>query len=70
MPAAVLTELLEISPETATAWTQSGGNWARYADELQAAASPLTVGGTGERPVGHQAAVGAEFLGVVRACQE
>jgi hypothetical protein len=34
LPAAVLTELLGISPETATAWTQSGGNWARYAAEL------------------------------------
>ncbi|WP_406407115.1 hypothetical protein [Streptomyces sp. NBC_01643] len=35
LPASVLTELLGISPETATAWTQSGGNWARYAAELQ-----------------------------------
>lgn len=35
LPAAVLTELLGISPETATAWTQSGGNWARYAAEVQ-----------------------------------
>ena len=33
LPAAVLTELLGISPETATAWTQEGGNWARYAAE-------------------------------------
>ncbi|MFB7186957.1 hypothetical protein ACFCZT_17025 [Streptomyces sp. NPDC056230] len=29
LPAAALTELVGISPETATAWTQSGGNWAR-----------------------------------------
>ncbi|MFF7872161.1 hypothetical protein ACFZCT_37830 [Streptomyces qaidamensis] len=35
LPAAVLTELLGISPETATAWTLTGGNWARYAAELQ-----------------------------------
>ncbi|MFD9375154.1 hypothetical protein ACFWBH_06375 [Streptomyces sp. NPDC059999] len=35
LPAAVLTELLGISPETATAWTQSGGHWARYAAEVQ-----------------------------------
>jgi hypothetical protein len=34
LPAAVLTELLGLSPETATAWTQTGGNWARYAAEL------------------------------------
>lgn len=34
LPATVLTELLGISPDTATAWTQSGGNWARYAAEL------------------------------------
>ncbi|MFK8849367.1 hypothetical protein [Streptomyces sp. Ac-502] len=34
LPAAVLTELLGISPETATAWTQSGGQWARYAAEV------------------------------------
>ncbi|MBC9731407.1 hypothetical protein [Streptomyces sp. TRM68367] len=35
LPAAILTELLGISPETATAWTQEGGHWARYAAELQ-----------------------------------
>ncbi|MFI2259153.1 hypothetical protein [Streptomyces tubercidicus] len=35
LPAAVLTKLLGLSPETVTAWTQSGGNWARYAAELQ-----------------------------------
>ncbi|MER6530512.1 hypothetical protein [Streptomyces sp. NPDC001508] len=35
LPATVLTELLGISIETATAWTQVGGNWARYAAELQ-----------------------------------
>lgn len=35
LPAAVLSQLLGLSPETATAWTQSGGNWARYAAELQ-----------------------------------
>lgn len=34
LPATILTELLGISIETATAWTQSGGNWARYAAEL------------------------------------
>ncbi|MFJ4526161.1 hypothetical protein ACIP4Y_35470 [Streptomyces sp. NPDC088810] len=35
LPAAVLSKLLGISPEGATAWTQSGGNWARYAAGLQ-----------------------------------
>ncbi|MFF3088819.1 hypothetical protein ACFVRB_27820 [Streptomyces nojiriensis] len=40
LPAAVLTELLGISPGTATAWTQSGGNWARYAAELQSRSQP------------------------------
>ncbi len=40
LPAAVLTELLGISPETATAWTQSGGNWARYAAELHGRPNP------------------------------
>ncbi|MFD6478962.1 hypothetical protein ACFWEH_36230 [Streptomyces anulatus] len=35
LPAAILTELLGISPETATAWTQEVGQWARYAAELQ-----------------------------------
>lgn len=35
LPAAVLTELLGISPETATAWTQADGNWARYAAQLR-----------------------------------
>ncbi len=35
LPAAVLTKLLGISPEAATAWTQSGGNWARYDAEIQ-----------------------------------
>lgn len=39
LPAAVLTELLGISPGTATAWTQSG-NWARYAAELQSRSQP------------------------------
>ncbi|MEV0143922.1 MULTISPECIES: hypothetical protein [unclassified Nonomuraea] len=34
LPAVILTELLAISPETATAWTQAGGNWARYAAQL------------------------------------
>ncbi|MEV5989643.1 hypothetical protein AB0L85_32655 [Streptomyces sp. NPDC052051] len=34
LPAAILTELLGISPETATAWTQEGGHWARYAATL------------------------------------
>ncbi|MFJ8510046.1 hypothetical protein [Streptomyces avermitilis] len=34
LPAVVLTELPGVSPESATAWTQSGGNWARYAVEL------------------------------------
>lgn len=34
LPATILTELLGISIETATAWTQSGGDWARYAAEL------------------------------------
>ncbi|WP_327257274.1 hypothetical protein [Streptomyces sp. NBC_01244] len=38
LPAAVLTELLGISPETATAW--GGGNWARYAAELQGRPHP------------------------------
>ncbi|MBF8191388.1 hypothetical protein ITP53_37955 [Nonomuraea sp. K274] len=36
LPAAVLTELLGISPETATAWTQEGGHWARYAATVPA----------------------------------
>lgn len=40
LPAAVLTDLLGISPETATAWTQSGGNWARYAAELPGRTHP------------------------------
>lgn len=40
LPAAVLTELLGIRPGTATAWTQSGGNWARYAAELQSRSQP------------------------------
>ncbi|MFF0127342.1 hypothetical protein ACFYTG_16675 [Streptomyces mirabilis] len=35
LPAAVLSKLLGLSLERATAWTQSGGNWARYAAELQ-----------------------------------
>ncbi|MFF7535160.1 hypothetical protein ACFZB2_39755 [Streptomyces bobili] len=34
LPATVLSKLLGLSPESATAWTQSGGNWARYAAEL------------------------------------
>lgn len=34
LPAAVLTKLLGISPETATAWTRTGGQWARYAADL------------------------------------
>ncbi|MEU5476726.1 hypothetical protein [Streptomyces mirabilis] len=40
LPAAVLTDLLGISPETATAWTQSGGNWAPYAAELPGRTHP------------------------------
>ncbi|MFJ3632291.1 hypothetical protein [Streptomyces sp. NPDC090112] len=40
LPGAVLTELLGISRETARAWTQSGGNWARYAAELQSRSQP------------------------------
>ncbi|MGP3991918.1 hypothetical protein [Streptomyces sp. 3N207] len=35
LPAAVLTELLGISPDSATAWPQTGGSWARYAAELR-----------------------------------
>ncbi|MEU7428379.1 hypothetical protein [Streptomyces sp. NPDC040750] len=35
LPAAVLSKLLGLSAERASAWTQSGGNWARYAAELQ-----------------------------------
>ncbi|MFI5987335.1 hypothetical protein ACIBEA_41500 [Streptomyces sp. NPDC051555] len=44
LPAAVLTDLLGISPETATAWTQSGGNWARYAAEIQKRPRPRHQG--------------------------
>ena len=35
------------------------------AEERQSPAGALAVGGAGERSVGHQAAVGAEFVGVV-----
>ncbi|MFE2879344.1 hypothetical protein ACFXG6_25310 [Streptomyces roseus] len=38
LPAAILTELLGISPETATAWCP--GNWVRYAAELQGRPHP------------------------------
>lgn len=34
LPAVIFTELLGMSPETATAWTQAGGNWARCAAQL------------------------------------
>ncbi|MFI8234900.1 hypothetical protein ACIGDI_39510 [Streptomyces sp. NPDC085900] len=34
LPATVLIRLLGISPETATAWTQAGGQWSRYAAGL------------------------------------
>ncbi|MEU3693800.1 hypothetical protein [Streptomyces narbonensis] len=40
LPAAVLSKLLGLSPESATAWTQSGGNWVRYAAELQSRPHP------------------------------
>ncbi|WP_150112982.1 hypothetical protein [Streptomyces violaceusniger] len=40
LPATVLTDLLGISIETATAWTQSGGHRARYAAELPGCPHP------------------------------
>jgi hypothetical protein len=35
VPAAVLAELLQLTPGTATRWTRdAGGDWSRYAAEL------------------------------------
>ncbi|WP_329089648.1 MULTISPECIES: hypothetical protein [unclassified Streptosporangium] len=42
LPPMVLTELLGISPETVTAWTQTGGKWVRYAAELPDRHHPKT----------------------------